>query len=231
MGSFLIMGLSLPVIALLKSFRKSLFNMVMLGTIFIVSLYSAFLFQGRAPIFSALIIFSFISYYMLSNQSRNNTNFLGISFLVFFSIALLYSPLTSDYFINYQDRFNNIGFESDRYRSWLVGLINFFAYPLGGKQYEIGAYYIHNTFLDLNYELGIVPTILLFILFCFFLKDYLAIMKRKSTSEVTVLILILGASLSMPLFFEPVITGSLVLFQLWLASMGLARMHIMRKLV
>src|SRR5699024_3770554 len=59
------------------------------------------------------------------------------------------------------NRFQSSGLESSRYDAWKEVIKNMFNYPLGGRKIDISISYAHNLWLDVVYDAGVLPFILL----------------------------------------------------------------------
>ena len=107
-----------------------------------------------------------------------------------------------------------------RIDSWGTVLSGLFKYPLGGKGPDLRAGYAHNLWLDVGYEGGLIPFILLlsftivslYAVYRFLKTDHPVYFKGITISLLTALGIIF--------FLEPVLQGITVLFMFYCFLVG-----------
>lgn len=229
LGLLLVPSLVLPFLLILRiGYKPSVFGKLGIVVGFLASSYCVLLLQGRGPFLCALLVyvtlFAVFAYY----SPRSISPLLGgLVFAVLFG-GFAFEIVSSEVFENYLLRLEYMKLESDRYRSWGVGMDKLFDSPLGGRPYDLGSSYLHNAYLDINYDVGLLPAILLVSVTCVFGWDFVSLVRSTGNDGLKAIILICSASFTLPFFFEPVVNGSLMLFQMWLASMAVLRLHRVR---
>ena len=221
LGLFLALGAILSIFLAKKDFSTS--QKILFSIILIICIVGLIIFKGRGPFLA--IFFCFFLLWLLSKNKIKNLRAPVVVLLtsspIIFTALLYYSADLDFFFTSYTDRLDQEGFDSDRYRRWLLALENFFNYPLGGKQFMISKFgegYVHNTWLDVHYETGIIPLIFLFSFYLCampFIHWKKIFIFSKSYSLIPFFLLILIC-----LQFEPVIQGSTIFFAIHMMSIG-----------
>jgi len=181
-GAFTLLSLSLMPLLFIETIeiKMKVLILILIG----LSLVILFLFQSRGPFLSAAIIL--ITSYIYLYRSFQIVLFKTKYFLLIaILLTLIIIVFSHNIFLNetldaYQNRIESMGVESDRYRTWLIGLKGLFLFPFGGKAYHIGGVqYLHNMYLDLDYISGILPLVFLLLFFISHLNDIKILSRKK----------------------------------------------------
>lgn len=167
----------------------------------------------RTPIIILGILLLINIYYGLKKVKNSNKRVILVLFsAIIYSVSrfdlanieltsFLYERLTSD----------DLTAAGSRTEMWLLGLENIFKYPLGGEILYIN--YFHNLWLDLRYEAGVVPMILLILFSHSITYSCLkVVMSELYTSQFKSFIGSVYLVIFLTMFMEPVIQGSFVFF-------------------
>ncbi|QCJ71834.1 hypothetical protein C9446_19575 [Providencia heimbachae] len=112
--------------------------------------------------------------------------------LLFFIPTIIY---IENYIIEIQMFTENLsqrGVESPRYSMWIQGVSNLFNYPFGGMSFNVPGYkgvWFHNIFLDTARTSGIIPLIILMVLFSYYIVNSI-ITKNKQYLIINLIIIL-----------------------------------------
>ncbi len=215
-GAYVLTSLTLFPLLLLKTTSKFekiiIFVLILLGIVILV------LFQSRGPFASAFIIISFIIIYIKKIHKFRiiSAKLLILGLIIAGTIFYILGNDSNKVTQSYADRLETKGTDSARYGLWIMGLQGLYKYPLGGKDYDLipegGNHrhsHLHNMWLDMNYEVGILPLIFLLI-FIFKHKKYFKVFKEKGEINTKIYLLAFLFALLLPTFFEPMINASFI---------------------
>ncbi len=182
--------------------------------------------QNRAPFIEVLlaIFFSFLVYW--AAQRKSSFVLVKAGFLIgLFSIVLwllmdieniMPSNITTYY------RFVNEGVDSGgRINAWLISLNSFFDFPFGGRHAMIGGFhYVHNAWLDVWYDAGVVPCLLLVGFHTVSMNRLIGFLRRSDKTLVSLLIVSTAISILANMMQEPTLLASTVYFALSCSFFG-----------
>lgn len=145
--------------------KKSIILKFIVLLCFLISLYITAQMASRTSII--IIILSLVANYLLINKFSFKRILLPFVYVLglivmwfLFNLDILgvktWWVQTSVY-----DRFQSSGLESSRYDAWNDVMVNMFDYPLGGRKINLSISYAHNLWLDVAYDVGVIPFILL----------------------------------------------------------------------
>ncbi len=237
MDLFNIMGLVLfpiliwLIILIFTKKSKTLVNIIITICLFLafsMSLYSALALQGRTPIV-ALLVSSIITIFLGIVKSRNRyrlaylfcLSLAGIIFLL--RINEIINPFLEFLFKNeLLTRFESNGFETARYDLWKAVLEGMFEYPSGGRQiYLFGESYAHNLWLDVAYDTGLIPIILLVIFHAFHIKPFVKVLSSNLPPIIQIFLVTLLVGFAVSFTGTPVIQASPIFFIMSCFFLGL----------
>ncbi len=233
LGLFASLGLSLaPVLFFGRGqFLGKRHLIVLLTTIsFLVAagVYVNTALQNRSPFIALLVSFVgsvFLYFFIKKHKLKHKIKtvffisiFLGIVFSLFFYRGYDYSQ---SLLVN---RFEVQGLETGRFTAWM-SLLKALPENLGGGRLvyigELG--YVHNLWLDVAYDAGILPVIFLLIFHAVHLKSLVALVHSRLPILPLLVILCLGVSILVGFMVEPVIQGSVMYFSATCFFFGLVR--------
>ncbi len=230
-GVFLSFGLCLFISSVFLN-KNIMLRMLISLPLFILSVFCLIKFQSRGPflVFAIITLMSVVKFrkYLVLNNNRLTVYFmLFLSFLYFVSNFIIanYSELGIDV---YTDRLQEQGFESDRFRTWMIGVKSIFFSPLGGREIALNnnlTGYIHNAYLDISYISGVVPLIFLVLFYFLHIKEIKFFFNSNINVDYKVLMFIFGLCSFINLLYEPVLQGSPVFFTLHIYFLGLILNH------
>lgn len=157
------MGLAMGQLTAKNSFRARLFWLAVLGA----CMYYAFTWAHRTSVYIAaiLVVFNYLSFLLSMKISAvRKLGLLAVSVLAAAAIVLCfvfdvggcYSWLQGQWlFQRLTDK--AAANSTDRFVIWRSFFQQWLLYPLGGKQFEMPATYVHNFWLDVYYLCGALP--------------------------------------------------------------------------
>jgi len=223
-----ILGVSLlPVIVmaifLICKFKKRsflyLFIAVFLSLTFCTALYSVVSLQGRTPIVALVVtVISSMLFWIAKSQDKNK--FIKMIFITFFGIIILLNfsylyehVINSLYKHKIFIRFEEVGIESSRYELWKIMLQGLFDYPLGGRKINLGTEnYAHNIWLDVAYDAGLLPMVLLIFFHALHVKPFLRVLSSDLPELILGFFVCLGVAFCLAFIGTPVIQASVIYF-------------------
>lgn len=105
-------------------------------------------------------------------------------------------------------RFGEMGLQTPRYQAWALMLTHIADAPLGGRTVDVGLTFVHNLWLDVAHDAGLLPFCLLL---AFHALHYPAIYRVTSARNTLTLSLAVGgltASLVVAFMVEPILDAS-----------------------
>jgi hypothetical protein len=110
-------------------------------------------------------------------------------------------------------RFTEEGLTTPRYELWARVAAGILDEPWGGRRIYLGTeYYAHNAWLDVAYDAGIVPLVLLVMFHALHVKYALAALRVSREGVASTLLLGVGASFLTTFAAEPVMSVSMIYF-------------------
>lgn len=210
-NSFLSFSITLAPVIFFKIKKLSMILKYSLIFCFIVGTVEAFWLGNRTALL--LIIISLIATCILEWKKIKNIKFIiffvgvlivmfTIYFLNVFNIAtlLLNSPV-----------FQRVGGSNSgsdpRFEAWQTALIGLFDFPMGGKLTNINLNYVHNLWLDVGYNTGVIPLFLLIMFTTFSLLSIYKFIKNNYSDEVNILVIGFMVAFFVTFTLEPIING------------------------
>lgn len=228
-GAFGALGLCLlPVIILSFGELKKLKYGILYVMIILVAigLYINILMQNRAAFVILFLVFiaCFLLHFKLHSLFSKKTItlfFLVLPFFLLFLCIILFVFDIRDLLI-YQ-RFVEYGLNTERYEAALSMLEALPENYCGGRSVYL-AYnltYVHNLWLDVVYEAGIIPFLLLIIFHLSHFKHYVRVFKSSIQNSLKLLIMALTVTFVGNFFQEPTMNASVLYFSLSCFLLGL----------
>ncbi|MBP3964813.1 O-antigen ligase family protein [Paenibacillus lignilyticus] len=217
LNTYMSLGLSLLPIVFIKGNRKL---RLISFLFFLVTAYCTILMGNRTGILVAAI--SIVVSMALSGKASIKKLFgililCGIGattarvFMSAFGDSLLLSRLQS---------MDNL--HDPRFDAWKAVFWGMFKYPMGGKQTVlIDVNYAHNMWLDVAYEAGIAPFLLLLLFTVLSIKSVLKFRKSSFPTQLKLLILCLFTAFLVVSFFEPILEGWFYFFNIFCLVAGM----------
>lgn len=198
--------------------------------LFIGGFYVNFVLQNRSPFvalalsfISSAVVYFFIKRCKLSYKIK--TLFLiGIIFSI--SYYLFVNNIYDYTKFPIAMRFEVLGLKTIRYESWkymIRAILNYTNISGGRIAYIGGLKYVHNLWLDIAYNAGILPLIFLLIFHANHLKSFIIIVRAKLPLPVTITIITVSISILVGFMVEPVMDASVPYFSATCFLFGLIR--------
>jgi len=215
---------------LMKKSHSFLITIIVL-LLFIGGFYVNFVLQNRSPFvalalsfISSAFVYFFIKRCKLSYKIK--TLFL-IGFIFSISYYLFVNNIYDYTKFPLMKRFVVSGLNTGgRYESWkymIRALLNFSNISGGRIAYIGGLSYVHNLWLDVAYNAGILPLVFLLIFHANHLKNFIIIVRAKLPLPVTITIITVSISILVGFMLEPVIDASVSYFSATCFLFGLIR--------
>jgi hypothetical protein len=213
-------------IALKNSDNKRL--IIILFLIVILGLSLSISLQGRKALSSVIIAFLFLSLlrflYSITSKKITIEKLIKIIFTFIIGIGLMF---ISGYLMEFIydtglfNRFQEEGVDTPRYQLWGEVLDNLPYHLDGGRQFKISGSFAHNLWLDVFYDGGIIPMILLLLFHALHIQPIIKIFFSKKPQNVIYMVSCITVSLLSGFQFEPVIQSSQIFFSISCFFIGL----------
>ncbi|WIK66134.1 O-antigen ligase family protein [Globicatella sanguinis] len=194
----------------------------------ILSLLSIFLVLEIGSRTGVLLFFSVLFIFFLTKLNSIKSL---LSFLISISIVLLFlvivyfnnEEIVNNIWLNssFYNRLINEGINNDaRINAWKISLDNFFIHPFGGREFEIPLKYVHNLWLDVHYDVGIIALTPLIIFCIYSLKDLLNRIITLPKDVLTQLFIGVFIGLYSVFMLEPILQGWIIIFNIYCFFVG-----------
>jgi hypothetical protein len=208
----------------IQSKRYKLLIVIALSISFLAS-FTTILLQGRKAILSILVAFTLTTLFKLTSISKKDgRNFYVFLLLVISSIltttfgsVIEYIAANFDVFVRFKDE----GLDSGRYQAWLDILQSMPTHLTGGRSFPISESFAHNIWLDVFYDGGIVPMILLFIFHCLHIHKIFKVLRSNLPQSIIILNICIMVPIFMGFQGEPVLQASTIYFAMTCCFFGL----------
>lgn len=183
------------------SFKLIVLLLVIIGS------YTNLALQNRGPFvalavsfFAALCLVFFTG--MAKSASYKSRFAISLLLIVLLGWVIIYTDLFSQFTMF--ERFAHSGIESPgRSTAWLLMMKGIFSSLAGGRFVDIQMDYVHNAWLDVAYDTGIVPFLLLLIFHGSHVSIFIKLFKSSLNSIMVLMITCLSVSFFVSLFIEP----------------------------
>ncbi|MCE3202471.1 O-antigen ligase family protein [Paenibacillus sonchi] len=209
----------------------------------IALLPAAFLVESKRVKLASLILFLFSVYTMFKLGSRTGVLIIGVSIVIsflligritlkkIFSIATTVVLLTvllrivdSTFLLN---RFSTTsGLNDPRFEAWKAAFAGLFKYPLGGEMAPLPLKFAHNMWLDVGFEAGIVPFLLLTMFTLSVIKSLFIIRNTNLPQGLKVIYFCLFTAFFITFSLEPIMEGWFYYFNVFCFFAGLMKQNI-----
>ncbi len=233
LGLFASLGLSLAPVLFFgreQSLRKrhSILISVTIFFLFIAGSYTNIVLQNRSPFIALLLSFvvsAFIYFYIKKHKPRHKIKtffFMSILGGVLFYLLFYGGFDYSQYSV--VNRFEVQGLKTGRFDAWMYMIKALPANLSGGRLVYIGDLsYVHNLWLDIAYDAGILPVIFLLIFHAVHLRSFIAVIRSNLSLLLILIIVSITASLLVGFMVEPVMQGSEFYFPASCFFLGIVR--------
>jgi hypothetical protein len=218
----------LPLIILIKDKSTKYSKSIKLISFvcFITAIYSAIQLGNRTSL--VISAMSMITVFLFSRKInlKKILNFF-VLILVFFIGKWLYT--INLFGIAYKWKTSTLGYrfqtvntiDDPRITAWRESFYGIFENPLGGKKTNLGLDFAHNLWLDVGYEVGIIPFILLLILTILSLISLRKFLRSNHPVMLKSLIISLYTAFFITFLLEPVIQAWFTYFNLYCFILGI----------
>ncbi|WP_143543632.1 O-antigen ligase family protein [Salinicoccus roseus] len=193
---------------------------------FIASFYSIILLGNRTGI--AIAIISFLIVFIISRKiSLKKVSNLFVIVMSIILFAILYNNNWLGLKASWQASAlsyrlqSNSSLEDPRVNAWIESFLGMFTNPLGGKKSDIGLTYAHNLWLDVGYETGILPFLLLIGFTIIPLTVLITFLKKNHHVIFKGLFLAIFTAFFISFFLEPIIQAWFPYFTIFCFFIGI----------
>lgn len=228
LGLFASLGLSLAPVIFLRTGKPFSLVLVIAAVSLLVGagLYVNVSLQNRSPFIALILSFLLSAYYYffirkISPKYKTRT---VLSMILFLCVAAyLFVSLGYDYSqFSLVSRFEVQGLETDRFDAWMYMLRALPDNLAGGRLAYIGNIdYVHNLWLDVVYDAGILPVIFLLLFHALHMKSFVDVVRADLPLLVILVILSISVSFLVGFIVEPVLQGSVIYFSASCFFLGL----------
>ncbi len=189
--------------------------LIICSLIFLMSLNSVVTLQGRGPWTALAIAILFSSAISIKNNKRKALILIITTFCLVFTVFIADFHAIINIFLEngYFNRFEDESLSSGRFELWFGILGGLLKYPFGGR--EISIYsgnetdYAHNIFLDIAYDSGIFPMLLLILFMTLHYQYLVAIYNDISLPKIVKLFIgCVAIAYFVRFMAEPILSGS-----------------------
>lgn len=218
----------LPIVFLLRDKDAKHFKLIKVISLisFVISVYAIMQLGNRTGL--VIIAASFIMVFLFS-QKINFKKMLNSIYIIFLFgiLAILYNlnvfgiknnweSSTVFYRMQIMD-----GTDDPRILAWKSTLTGLFNNPIGGKETEMNLSYAHNLWLDVGYETGIMPFILLTTITIMAIMSFISFLKKDFPIFMKGLIIALLTATFISFTLEPVIQAWFSYFNIFCFITGM----------
>jgi hypothetical protein len=189
------------------------------------SLFTTVILQGRKAILSVFIAFILTTIFKVTHLKNRNTKVLYIVLILIGTLMLviasgsIFEFLTKN--VDVFARFNDEGLESGRYQAWTDILESMPTHLFGGRSFRISENFAHNIWLDVFYDGGLLPMLLLLVFHALHIKSVFKIVRSRLPESVITLIICSIIPIFMGFQSEPVLQASIFYFSITCCLFGL----------
>lgn len=186
--------------------------------------YATTLFQNRSALVAlAVAVCASFAIFLSTRNSRRAAKILALLGVI---SATLIIALNIDRVLAAPilERLSERGLQTPRYRAWLTVIESLPLHLLGGRAVYLGdVSFAHNIWLDVAYDAGIVPLVLLLSFHVLHIRDFFRIATSRLPLPVVVLFVCLAISFLGGFMAEPVLQSSAPYFAGSCFLFGMAR--------
>lgn len=192
----------------------------------LLSIYSISVLGNRTGVVIIVLSFMFSILFSSKLSVRKVANLLGYLFL-FLILLFLYDLNVFNVKSNLENsilynRFDGNVMDNPRFTAWEKSLKGVFENPLGGKQTNIPLNYAHNMWLDVGYEGGFLPFLLLLIFTLISIVPLFVFINRNDNPKILKRMFIgFYTAFFITFTVEPVMQGGFVYFSIYSFMVGI----------
>ena len=234
LGLFASLGLSLAPVLFLSTGepfpgRRRLVLLIAAVSLLVgAGLYVNVSLQNRSPFIALLLSFLLSAYYYffirrISSKHKTRT---VMSMILFLCVAAyLFVSSGYDYSrFSIVSRFEVQGLETGRFDAWMYFLKALPDNLFGGRLVYLGGLrYVHNLWLDVAYDAGILPMIFLLVFHSMHIRNFRDVLHARLPLLVILVIVSVGVSFLVGFAVEPALQGSVIYFSASCFFLGLVR--------
>jgi len=232
LGLFASLGLSLAPVLFLSTGepfpgRRRLVLLIAAVSLLVgAGLYVNVSLQNRSPFVALLLSFLLSAYYyfFIRRISPKHKARTVMSMILFLCVAAyLFVSSGYDYSqFSLVGRFEVKGLETDRFGAWMYMLRALPDNLAGGRVVYIGNIdYVHDLWLDVVYDAGIIPVIFLLLFHALHVKSFADVFRADIPLLLALVILSVSVSFLVGFIGEPVLQGSVIYFSASCFLLGL----------
>lgn len=232
-GDFLFLGLLYIVIVFYAYRHKKESQIFYIFFVFVSAIFVFFSFnitillQNRLALMGTAISFVTIGFLLQFGSKLKFITlplFVGLFAIVSVGVNMLEMILSTvlDQLGVFNKRFLSEGTESGRFDNYQVALEKIWQYPFGGREFNLPASkWVHNLWLDVAYDAGLLPMFLLLLYFILHINCLFKILN----SDLHKIVIVYFATLSIGILFNislgPIIQGSVFEFGMTCFFLGI----------
>jgi len=223
-GNFLCLGLLYIVVVLYGYRHRKESHIFYIFFVFVSAIFVFFSFnitvllQNRLALMATAIGFVTIGFLL---QFRSKLKFITLPLFVgLFAIVsvglnileIILSTVLAQFGV-FNERFLSRGTESGRFDNYQVALTEIWQYPFGGREFKLPvSQWVHNLWLDVAYDAGLLPMFLLLLYFILHIKCFLKILNSDLPKIVIVYFSTMSIGILLNMSLGPIIQGSVFEF-------------------
>lgn len=211
-NTYLSLGLSLlPLVLLSKNKNIKIISLLVFG----ISVYSLFSLANRTGVL--IILLSIIFTFLFIGNLTIRKLFMGIT--LFLSSFLIYQFIITTILGERLSRGNILS--DPRFEAWNASINGLGDYPFGGKLTNLPLSYVHNMWLDVGHEAGIIPLVLLSVFTILAIKKLATLLRSDLSTDIKIIFLSFFVAFFVTFSLEPIMEGWYYYFNVFCFVFGM----------
>lgn len=234
MNTYVSLGIALtPVFFMTNKYlgKKNKAIKIIIMISIISSLYITFILANRTGLLILLLTFISTFFFSEKGSTRKVKNLLSV-----FSVFIFGYILFSINFLSLKDKWlsSSLGKRTNaslslgdpRLEAWKKSFIGLFDNPTGGRKTDLTLNYAHNLWLDVGYDAGIIPFILLVLFSVIGIFSVIKFLKCKNPYILNALVVSSFTAILVTCFMEPILQGWFYYFTIFCLYLGIIQKNI-----
>ncbi|MEH1767114.1 MAG: hypothetical protein V7L30_11770 [Nostoc sp.] len=185
------------------------------------ALFTSLALQGRKTFLNLLVVLLLTTLFKINKIKKVSTKYIFVLAILLISTILIFNlGAIMDSSLVFT-RFREEGIESGRYETWLEVIESMPNNLFGGRSFRISNSYAHNIWLDVFYDGGFLPMILLLIFHILHIVPLLKVLSSKLPDILIICVICVSVSFLIGFQGEPVLQASVFYFSMSCCFFGL----------
>jgi hypothetical protein len=233
MNTYVSLGIALTPLLFLKdaSIRKLKTTKILILVISVISLYVSLSLGNRTGLLILGASCVSVFFYATKLTPRKIISMVAVFFFLILGFLMVIGNLFGIkdkwFSTTIGNRMRNFSAVDDpRFTAWGESFTGMFSNPTGGRKTELSLNYAHNLWLDVGYDAGVIPFLLLVLFSLMGLISIRKFIKGNSPTFLKALMITCFTSITVTFFLEPIMQGWFYYFTIFCLFLGLIHKHI-----